>query len=123
MKLTKKKTVVIGASLKPGRLSHEAILRLTGKGHEVIAIGLKEGDIGGTKILKGKPDIENVDTVTLYLNAKRQKEMEDYILGLKPNRIIFNPGAENPELLSRASAAGIEAIEACTMTMLAVGLY
>ena len=120
---TNKKTVVIGASLKPERTSHEAILKLKRKGHEVIAIGLKEGEVEGIKIQKGKPEIDEVDTVTLYLNEKRQKEMEDYILNLRPKRIIFNPGAENPELSARAERAGIEAIEACTLTMLAIGIY
>ena len=39
-----------------------------------------------------------VDTVTLYLNPKAQVEYYDYILSLKPRRVIFNPGTENPEL-------------------------
>jgi len=118
-----KKTMVIGASLKSERTSHEAVLRLKRKGHEVIAIGLREGEIDGIKIQKGKPAIDNVHTVTLYLNAKRQEEMLDYILGLHPQRIIFNPGAENPELEKQASLQGIETVEACTLTMLAIGLY
>jgi len=118
-----KKTVVIGASLKPERISHEAVTRLTRKGHEVIAIGLREGEIEGVKIQKGKPDVTGVDTVSLYLNSKRQQAMEDYILGLEPRRIIFNPGAENPEFMERAVSLGIEAFEACTLTMLSIGMY
>jgi predicted CoA-binding protein len=118
-----KKTVVIGASMNAERTSHEAVLRLKRKGHEVIAIGLREGDIDGVKIQKGKPPIENVNTITLYLNAKRQEELMDYILGLHPQRIIFNPGAENPELEKRAAQQNIETVEACTLTMLAIGLY
>jgi predicted CoA-binding protein len=118
-----KKTVVIGASLKPERSSHEAILHLKRKGHEVVAIGLREGDVEGIRIQKGKPEIKNVHTVTLYLNAQRQKDMEEYILSMKPERIIFNPGAENPSFFERATNQGIEAIEACTMTMLSVGFY
>ena len=98
-----KKTVVIGASLKPERSSHEAVLKLKRKGHDVIAIGLREGEIEGIKISKGKPEVKDVDTVTLYLNAQRQKEMEDYILSLDPKRIIFNPGAENPTFREKAA--------------------
>jgi predicted CoA-binding protein len=118
-----KRTLILGASLKPERSSHEAVLRLLRKGHEVIAVGLREGEIEGVQIRTGKPGIENVDTVSLYLNKQRQKEMEDYILSLHPRRIIFNPGAENPEFMKVASAKGIETMEACTLTMLAVGLY
>jgi predicted CoA-binding protein len=66
---------------------------------------------------------ENVDTVTLYLNPTRQEPYYDYILGLKPRRIIFNPGTENPELEMLASEAGIECMEACTLVMLSTGQY
>ncbi len=118
-----KRTVIIGASLRAERSSHEAILKLKRKGHEVIAIGLREGEIEGIKIMKGKPEIKDVDTVSLYLNEQRQKEMEEYILSLKPKRIIFNPGAENTSFMEQAINKGVEAIEACTMTMLAIGIY
>src|SRR5690349_13885023 len=105
-----KKTVVIGASLNPERISHEAVIRLQRKGYEVIAIGLREGAIEGVTIQKGKPLISDVDTVTLYMNAKRQEEMIDYIISLKPRRIIFNPGAENAALSERAESLGIEVV-------------
>ncbi|MCX6292331.1 MAG: CoA-binding protein [Bacteroidetes bacterium] len=118
-----KKTLVIGASLNPGRFSYKAIIRLRNSGHEVVAIGLKEGVVEGVRIQKGKPSIEHVDTITLYLNAKRQEDLINYILSLNPRRIIFNPGAENTELMELASDKGIEAIEACTLTMLSIGMY
>ncbi len=69
------------------------------------------------------PAETDFDTVTLYLNAENQKKYYDYILELKPKRIIFNPGAENPELAKLAQQKGIETLEACTLTTLAVGLY
>lgn len=118
-----KKTVVVGASLKPERTSHEAILRLKKKGHEVVAIGLREGEVDGVKILTGKPELKDVDTVSLYINAKRQDTMTDYLLNLKPKRIIFNPGTENPAFMEQAINRGIDAFEACTLTMLSIGLF
>lgn len=118
-----KKTLVLGASLKSERYSNIATLRLQSYSHEVIPVGLREGDINGIDILKGKPEIEGVDTVTLYLNPKRQVEYYDYILGLNPKRIIFNPGTENMELVKLAQAKGIETEIACTLVMLSVGNY
>jgi hypothetical protein len=44
-------------------------------------------------------------------------------MSLKPKRIIFNPGTENPELQRMAIQAGIKPIEACTLVMLGVGNY
>ena len=118
-----KKTVVIGASDNPERYAFKATLALQNKAHQVVPIGIREGNINGLKILTGKPDVENVDTVTLYVGPKNQPEWYDYIIGLKPKRVIFNPGTENRELESLLDKNNIEAIEACTLVMLSVGNY
>jgi len=121
--MTSKKTLVLGASLKTWRVSNQAILRLASKGHKVIAVGLREGMVGEVPVVKEFPSDNDIDTVTFYLNKKNQKKYYDAVFALKPKRIIFNPGAENPELEKSAEETGIEVLEACTLTMLAVGLY
>ena len=118
-----KKTVVIGASANPDRYSNMAVRKLKSYGHEVIAVGLREGDIDGIKIHADKPAIENVDTVTMYVGERNQPPLYDYIFSLHPKRIIFNPGAENPELKEMASEKGIEVTEACTLVMLSIGNF
>ena len=118
-----KKTIVIGASSNPDRVSYDAVQRLHARGHEVIAVGIKAGEINGIPILTGFPEIKNVDTVTLYVGAKNQPYWYNYIFSLSPKRIVFNPGAENPELEQMANAKGIETLEACTLTMLSIGNY
>ncbi len=118
-----KKTVVIGASLNPKRYSNLAVRRLKDHAHEVVAVGLREGEINGIKIQTGKPFVENVDTVTMYVGPQNQSSLYDYIFSLKPRRIIFNPGAENEELEKKAREIGIEVLEACTLVMLSIGDY
>ena len=118
-----KKTVVLGASENPSRYSYLAVNRLTAHNHPVVAIGRKEGKVGDTAIITEHPNIENVDTVTLYLNEQHQKEYYDYIFSLHPKRIIFNPGAENDELAEMAAAKGIQPMEACTLVLLSTGQY
>lgn len=118
-----KKTIVLGASPNPSRYSHVAVNRLVNHKHEVVPVGIKEGKIAGLDIQNGWPDIDNVDTITLYLNPKRQETYYDYILGLEPKRIIFNPGTENPELVKLAKEKGIETEIACTLVLLSVGEY
>ena len=113
-----KKTLVLGASENPERYSNMAILRLRGKGHPVVAIGHRSARTGDVDIETEKKPFTDVDTVTLYLNPMRQPEYYDYILSLHPKRIIFNPGAENPELSALASANGIQALAACTLVLL-----
>src|SRR6478609_5094670 len=113
-----KKTLVLGASQNPSRYSFLAINRLRQKGHPVVAIGRREGSVADVTLIKDKIALNDIDTVTLYLNNKHQQEYHDYILSLKPKRIIFNPGAENPELEKLAEEHGIETMEACTLVLL-----
>ncbi len=118
-----KKTVVLGASLNPSRYSYLAVNRLLAHGHEVIPIGKRQGKINGTDIITESLSIENVDTVTLYLNAQNQRQYYDYILNLHPTRIIFNPGAENQELAALARKNKILPMEACTLVLLSTNQY
>jgi len=118
-----KRTVVLGASPNPNRYSYLAVNRLVAHGHDVIAVGKRRGKINNTEVITDHPQIENVDTVTLYLNAQNQKQYYDYILSLHPKRIIFNPGAENKELAGFAVKNNIEPMEACTLVMLSTGQY
>jgi predicted CoA-binding protein len=115
-----KKTVIIGATTNPGRYAYLAARMLTEYNHEIVPVGIKDGAVFGKEILDifKKPAIPDVDTVTLYIGPRRQPEHYDYILGLKPKRIIFNPGTENDEFIKRAEEKGIEALEACTLVML-----
>jgi len=118
-----KKTLVLGASEKPERYSNRAILNLLSKGHEVFAVGNRESMVKDVMISKQPIAVQNIDTVTVYLNETNQKPYYNYILSLKPKRIIFNPGAENEELENLASENGISVIEACTLVMLNTGQY
>jgi predicted CoA-binding protein len=118
-----KKTLVLGASDNPVRYSYLAINRLRNYGHPVVAIGKKHTWVADVEIIKEKNKFDNVDTVTLYLNPLHQKEYYNYIVSMKPKRIIFNPGAENPELSKLAKENGIEPVEACTLIMLSTGQY
>lgn len=118
-----KKTLVLGASENPSRYSYLAIQRLRGKGHPVVAVGKRPGHVMDVDITAEHPAMNDVDTVTLYLNPTNQKPYYDYILSLNPKRIIFNPGTENAELEQMAEERGIEPVEACTLVMLAVGRY
>jgi hypothetical protein len=121
--MIKKKTLVLGASPNSQRYSNLAVIRLRNLGHEVIAIGAREGNIADITIGTEKFPIEKLDTVTLYLNPARQKDYYDYLLSLNPKRIIFNPGTENDELKALAVSKGIETEEACTLVMLSTGEY
>ena len=117
------KTLVLGASTNPMRYSFLAINRLLLHGHEVEAIGLKQGQVSDVKIQTEQIMFKNIDTITLYLNPSNQKQYYEYILLLKPRRIIFNPGTENPELIEILKHNGTETEIACTLVLLSTNQY
>jgi predicted CoA-binding protein len=118
-----KKTVVIGASENPDRYAYRATVALQQRGHEAVPVGLREGKINGTPILKGNPEIKDVDTVTLYVGPQNLPAWYDYILSLKPKRVIFNPGTESEEFENLLEKNNIAAVQGCTLVMLSVGTY
>ena len=118
-----KKTLVIGGSVKPERYSNKAIRKLLKYGYPVVSIGLREGEVEGVKIETGRPDYSDINTVTMYVGKVHQPGYYDYLLGLKPKRIIFNPGTENAEFRKMAKKQGIETVEFCTLIMLSNGSF
>jgi len=118
-----KRTVVLGASDNPERYSYKAVVALSKQGYTAIPIGIKKGTINGIIILNDKPVLSDIDTVTLYLAPARQMEYYDYILSLKPKRVIFNPGTENTDFVQLLIQNGIEPVEACTLVMLSIKNY
>lgn len=118
-----KKTVVLGATPEPSRYAYKAARMLLEYGHEMVPVGIKKGDVFGKKIINDHAFIEEVDTITLYVGPQNQVDLYDYILSLKPRRIIFNPGTENEELFKRAKKNNIEIVIGCTLVMLSVGSY
>jgi predicted CoA-binding protein len=123
-----KKTLVLGASDNPRSYSFIAICRLKANGHPVNAVGKREAEVCGVKIvttsrlLSGEM-LENIDTITLYLNKKNQHHFYDYIVALQPTRVIFNPGTENVEFEKLLKQHRISYERACTLVLLSIGQY
>ncbi|MFN5026079.1 MAG: CoA-binding protein [Bacteroidota bacterium] len=118
----KQTTLVMGASPNAARYSYMATQLLRKYHYPVIAFGLKSGKIDDTEITPLLPETD-IDTVTLYLGPQNQIPYVDYLLKLKPARVIFNPGTENPELQALLREQGIEVVEACTLVMLQTGQF
>ena len=118
-----KKTLVVGVSLKPHRYSNIAVHRLVSQGVETIAFGPRPGEVAGVSVVTEFPGAEDMDTISLYLNPERQRQFYERIIGLRPRRVIFNPGTENPEFYEELVVSQIFFEEACTLTLLAIGQY
>ena len=112
------KVLVMGVSANENRYSNMAVRMLLQHKHHVDAIGLREGTTEGIKIHKGKTDLQDIHTITLYLNPTNQEPYLQYMVDLKPERVIFNPGTENPRLQQMLTENGIYWEESCTLVML-----
>lgn len=117
------KTLVIGASTNTERYSYKAIKNLIAHQHEVVAIGAKKGSVFNIDIETEKIDFKGIDTVTLYINPKLQEAYYDYIIGLNPRRVLFNPGTENPAFYELLRKKNCIVEEACTLVLLATNQY
>lgn len=119
----KKTTLVFGASEKKERYANKAILMLRGHKVPTKAYGIRAGKVEDVEFDTELKNYDDIDTVTLYINPKRQKEYYDYILSLNPRRVIFNPGTENLEFAKLLREKEIEAEIACTLVLLSTNQY
>jgi predicted CoA-binding protein len=118
------RVVVIGASKNPERYSNMALVRLEENGHQVVPVHPALDRIGELPVAASLADVDPpVDTITVYVSPKVSSKMADAITALNPNRVIFNPGAENPELETALQGAGIETLQACTLVLLSTGQF
>ena len=90
---------VLGASDRPERYSYQAVKLLAEKGHRPFPV---------------HPRLEAIDGIKVYRRLS---------LASGARRLIFPPGAENPELARRATAKGMDALEACPLVMLRTGQF
>ncbi|MCG8553364.1 MAG: CoA-binding protein [Desulfobacterales bacterium] len=121
----KKETVaVVGASPLKDRYSNKAQIMLAEYGHTPVPVAPKHETIEGRTVYHALSDIPRpIDTVTLYLGPARQAQVIDQILAVKPQRVIFNPGTENPQAYERLKSNGITVQEACTLVLLKTNQY
>ncbi len=124
MDLPTERVAIVGASDKPDRYAHKAMVQLLRCGHEVVLVHPRLREIEGRPVLPDLSQIDGrIDTVTLYVNPAISTGMADALIALHPRRVLFNPGTENPELAHKLQAAAIGTEEACTLVLLATGAF
>lgn len=114
--------VVLGASDKEDRYSYKALMLLQEHGFNVIPIHPKLQTISGIPVTESLDKVtDKINTITMYVGPQISQGLVLDLIRIKPKRIIFNPGSENPEIYQALKDAGINVIEACTLVMLKTG--
>ena len=116
----KRTVVIVGASDNPDRISHLLLQRLKCSGcYHPIPVNPRLKKIEDIPVLPSLAEVtSSPDVISMYVNAALSDAMGADIERLRPARVIFNPGAENPELRKRLSCKGIDTEEACSLVLL-----
>jgi predicted CoA-binding protein len=113
---------VLGASRDPSRYSYKAMQLLKEYGHEPVPVHPRESEVLGYPVISEIKELvklgKKIDTVTMYVNAALSSKYLQDLIDLKPRRVIFNPGSENPSLEKALVDKGIIVEEACTLVLL-----
>lgn len=110
---------ILGASNKPKRYSYQAVKLLAEKGHAVFPVHPALADIDGIPVFKRLADIPvPLHTITVYVGPERSSVLAEDLLASGARRVIFNPGAENPDLEQRLRFINVEVLDACTLVLL-----
>ncbi|MCU0304233.1 MAG: CoA-binding protein [Thermoanaerobaculales bacterium] len=118
------RVVVLGASDNPERYANMAVRRLLESGHEVVPVNPKLERIGDLAVTPSLDRVSGpVDTLTVYVSPAVSASLEGAIVDLAPGRVIFNPGAESPELEAALARRGIPTLRACTLVLLSTGQF
>lgn len=118
-----KKSLVLGASTNPERYAYMCIEMLRNHDIETVALGRRKGKVDDVEIVTELLPFEDIHTVNIYISAKNLKEYEDYIINLRPQRVLFPPGTENPEFEQRLTEENIAHERACPLVMLTANIY
>ena len=115
---------ILGASKDPSRYAHKAQLMLNTKGHTVVPINPKYDIING---IQSYPNLASyphkIDTVTVYVRPSILSGLTKDIIQASPDRIIFNPGTTDSNLIELIQKAGIKVETACTLVLLSTSQF
>jgi predicted CoA-binding protein len=117
------KVVIIGASDNSERYSYKAAEALSKKGFNIVLVGLKNKTIFNHEIQPAIPPLDEKTIVTLYVGPQHQHTYIPSIIQLHPDKVIFNPGTENPSFQNLLDANNIVWEEACTLVKLSLNQF
>lgn len=121
------RVAILGASDKAERYSNQALNLLAQYGHVPIPVHPRLKEISGFQVIADLQALvanaTSIDTVTMYVAPQISSALVDQLVALKPKRVIFNPGSENPAIYQSLKSAGIMVQEACTLVLLKTGQY
>jgi uncharacterized protein len=126
--MNKKTVLVVGASDKPDRYSHKAILKLQASGYHPIGIHPTLRVANGAAVYADISDLpqaikDDIHSITMYVSSAVSDKLAQKIVDLQPPRVIWNPGSENSPVAEKLQQSGIGSLDACTLVLLSTDQF
>jgi predicted CoA-binding protein len=107
---------VIGASNAHHKYGNKAVRAYLRQGWTVYPVNPNETTVEGLKVYPTISDLPGpVDRVSMYVPPSVGITLLEAIKAKGSAELFLNPGSESDELLARAEALGLEAIQACSI--------
>jgi len=111
-----KSVAVIGASSNRGKFGNKALRAFRQQGYTVYAINPNEATVEGQPTFASVLDVPGpIDMATVYVPAEVGVKVMDEIASKGIREVWLNPGADAPDVVARADALGLKAIQACSI--------
>ena len=115
---------ILGATERQDKYAYLAFKKLQAHGHRPLPVSPFVKSVEGVPAVASLKELkEPVDTLTMYVGPAKSDAMIEEIVALRPGRVIFNPGSENPNLAQRLEEEGIPYEEACTLVLLSTDQF
>jgi predicted CoA-binding protein len=113
---------IIGASIKPDRYSHQAVVRYLERGYTVWPVHPSGHAVAGLTCYRSLADLPGTpDIISLYVNAAAGLGMLEAIDAADPQVLWLNPGADSDALQQAAEERGLKVVRACNLVALSYG--
>lgn len=115
----KKNVAIIGASKKTDRYSYKAFQELLNGGYNPIPINPVLRDIEGVPCYSSLDACsDSIDIITIYVRPSVLVDLVPQIINVHPERVIFNPGTEDEDIIEKLTNTGVRVQTACTIVLL-----
>jgi uncharacterized protein len=107
---------VIGASNAPHKFGNKAVRAYRRQGWTVYPVNPTEKTIEGLAVYATLSDVPGpIDRISIYVPPSIGITLLDAIKAKGSAELFLNPGSESDELVERATALGLDPIQACSI--------
>ena len=111
-----KTVAVIGASRNRRKYGNKALRAFEHQGFTVIPINPNEAEVEGHRAYASVLDVPGpIDMATVYVPPHIAVQVMEELAKKGIGEIWLNPGADEPEVVSKARALGLQPVLACSI--------